>query len=72
MIGRDSGSTIRSRTRSGPAPSIFAASRSSRGIESKNRMSTITLNALAADGSQTAQNVSCRLMFSSGIRRIVR
>jgi hypothetical protein len=58
MIGRDIGSTIDQKSRNGPAPSTWAASKISRGRLSKNRLIRITLNAEAQAGSQTAQNVS--------------
>ena len=66
-IGFDSGRISAVNSRRLLAPSIRAASISSRGIESKYRFITRTLNAPAADGSQTAQNVFCRLIPSSGI-----
>ena len=54
-IGRDIGSTTEKNSRTGPAPSTFAASKISRGRLSKKRFTRITLNALAHCGSQTAQ-----------------
>ncbi len=52
--GRDMGSTIDHRVRSLPAPSISAASRTSLGSWSKNRLSRYRLKALATAGSQMA------------------
>jgi len=71
-IGFDSGSTRLTRIRTPPAPSILAASNSSRGSESKNRLITSTLNAFAAAGSHTAQYVLSRLTPRPGMSRIVR
>ena len=59
-IGFDSGRTSDVNSRRLLAPSIRAASISSRGIESKYRFITRMLNAPAACGSQTAQKVFCR------------
>ena len=56
-IGRDIGSTIDQNSRNGPAPSVRAASKISRGRLSKNRVTSRTLNAFAPAGSQTAQKV---------------
>ena len=72
MIGRDIGSTRYQNVAKAPAPSIFAASNSSRGSDSKNRVTSSTLNALAAAGSQTAQKVSMRFRPRIGRSRIVR
>src|SRR5262249_24332715 len=66
MIGRDTGSTIEQRIRSGDAPSISAASSSSRGIESKKRFNRNTKNPLAAAGNQIAQGVFSRSACSTG------
>ena len=55
MIGRDIGSTIDHSSRNGPAPSTRAASTSSIGMFSKNRLTSRTLNALAPAGSHTPQ-----------------
>ena len=54
-IGRDIGSTIDQNSRNGPAPSVRAASNTSRGRLSKNRFTSRMLNAFAAAGSQTAR-----------------
>ena len=54
-IGFDIGSTIDQNRRNGPAPSVFAASNTSRGSESKKRFTSRMLNAFAAVGSQTAR-----------------
>ena len=54
-IGRDIGSTIDQNMRNGPAPSVFAASNTSRGRLSKKRLTNRMLKAFAAAGSQTAQ-----------------
>src|SRR6516165_467980 len=67
MIGRDIGSTIDQSVLSGPAPSTAAACNSSSGIESKNRLSRNTLNAVATAGSQIAQGVSSRFHPKIGI-----
>ena len=55
MIGLLIGSTIDQNSRNGPAPSTWAASKISRGSESKNRVTSTTLNALAPAGSHTAR-----------------
>ena len=54
-IGRDIGSTTETKSRNGPAPSMRAASKISRGRLSKKRVTRTTLNALAPAGSQIAQ-----------------
>ena len=72
MMGLDIGSTSDHRIRIDPAPSIEAASRSSCGIESKNRFSRKMLKALATEGSQIAQGVSSRLTCSTGRSMTVR
>ena len=54
-IGFDIGSTIDKKSRNGPAPSMRAASKISRGRLSKKRLTSTTLNALAPAGSQMAQ-----------------
>ena len=54
-IGFDIGSTIETNSRNGPAPSMRAASKISRGRLSKNRFTSTTLKALAPAGSQIAQ-----------------
>ena len=59
-MGREMGSTIDHRVRIGLAPSIAAASRSSLGIESKNRLSRKMLKALVTEGSQIAHGVLSR------------
>ena len=71
-IGFDIGSTIDQKSRNGPAPSVRAASNTSRGRLSKKRLISTTLKALAPAGSQTAQNVLIREVPSSGGFRIVR
>src|ERR1700746_188618 len=48
-IGFDIGSTIRQKSWKGPAPSISAASKISRGRLSKNRVTRMTVKALAPD-----------------------
>ncbi len=55
MIGFDIGSTIDQSRRNGPAPSTRAASMSSRGMFSKKRLTSSTLNALAPAGNHTPQ-----------------
>ena len=54
-IGFDIGSTIDQNSRNGPAPSVLAASKISRGRLSKNRFTSRMLNAFAAIGSHTAR-----------------
>ncbi len=71
MIGLDIGRTMRQKIWNGPAPSIFAASNTSFGSASKNRVTSSTLNALAAPGSHTAQNVLIRFQCSSGMSSTV-
>jgi hypothetical protein len=71
-IGREIGSTILRRARSGDAPSIAAASISSEGIESKNRLSRKMLKALATEGSQMASGVPIRLTCKMGRLATVR
>ena len=56
-IGFDIGSTIDQNSRNGPAPSVRAASNTSRGRLSKKRFTRMTLNALAPAGSHTAQKL---------------
>ncbi len=56
-IGRDIGSTIDQNSRNGPAPSVRAASKTSRGRLSKKRLTSRTLKALAPAGSQIAQKL---------------
>jgi hypothetical protein len=51
----ESGNTIENKSRVGPAPSMRAASKSSRGRLSKNRFIKTTLKAVAPAGSQIAQ-----------------
>ena len=55
MTGFDIGSTIDSSRRNGPAPSTRAASMISLGMFSMNRLTRITLKALAPAGNQIAQ-----------------
>src|SRR2546423_13907188 len=57
-IGFESGSTIFQKRRNGPAPSMRAASKISRGRLAKKRLTSTTVNALAPAGSQTAQQGS--------------
>src|SRR3954452_1785521 len=66
MIGREMGSTTERRVRSGDAPSMAAAARSSVGIESKNRLSRKMLNALATEGSQIASGDPIRFRCRIG------
>ena len=54
-IGFDIGSTTDQNSRNGPAPSVLAASNTSRGRLSKNRFTSRMLNAFAAVGSHTAR-----------------
>ncbi len=53
-MGRDIGSTTDRKSRTGPAPSVRAASNTSRGRLSKKRFTSRMLNAFAAIGSHTA------------------
>src|SRR4029077_4996549 len=69
-IGFDIGSTILQKSWKGPAPSISAASKISRGRLSKKRVTRITLNALAPAGSHTAQYVSMNVWCTIGGRTI--
>ena len=66
------GSTIERRIRSGRAPSMDADSISSRGIESKNRLSRKMLKAFATDGSQMAAGVPIRFRCRIGRLATVR
>src|SRR5580692_13114315 len=65
-IGLEIGIMIDRRVRRGDAPSMAAASVSSAGIESKNRLSRKMLNPLATLGSQIAAGEPIRLMFTIG------
>src|SRR5438067_13214748 len=56
-IGFDIGSTIFVNSVNGPAPSMRAASKISRGRLSKKRFTITTLNALAPAGHHTAQEL---------------
>ena len=71
-IGLDIGRTIDQNSRNGLAPSTLAASNTSRGRPSKNRVISTTLNALAPDGSQTAQKLLISDVPTTGGLRIVR
>src|ERR1700761_3792861 len=80
ITGFDIGSTIDQKRRNGPAPSVCAASKTSRGRLSKKRITSTTLNALAPDGNHTAQKVlsrdppnprGCRIVRYSGISRTI-
>src|SRR6188472_1451448 len=70
--GLDIGSTTDQNSRNGPAPSVRAASNTSRGRLSKNRLTTMTLKADAPAGSHTAQKVSNRRTWTTGTSRTVR
>lgn len=72
MIGRETGSTIDQRIRAGEAPSIWAASSSSLGIESKKRLSRKMKNPLAAAGSQITHGVFSRSQPKIGMSLTVR
>ncbi len=54
-MGLDIGSTTDQKSRNGPAPSVRAASMTSRGRLSKNLFTNRMLNAFAAMGSHTAR-----------------
>jgi len=71
-IGRETGITTDHRMRTGPAPSSDAASSSSRGIESKNRLSSRMLNPFAAAGNHSAHGVLSRCQPRIGTSTMVR
>src|SRR4051812_38723245 len=71
-IGFDIGKTIDQKRRNGPAPSVRAASKTSRGRLSKKRLIKTTLKALAPAGNQTAQKVLINDWPSRGGFRMVR
>src|SRR5580698_4746338 len=71
-IGFDIGSTIDQNNRKWPAPSVRAASNTSRGRLSKNLLTIRMLNAFAPAGNQTAQYVLMRDVLMTGGCRTVR
>src|SRR5258707_10210250 len=71
-IGLDIGRTTDQKSRKVLAPSTLAASNTSRGRLSKNRVTSTTLNALAPDGSQTARKLLMSDVPTSGGVRDVR
>lgn len=71
-MGREIGSTTERSVRIGLAPSMAAASRSSRGMESKKRFSRKMLKALVTEGSQITHGVLSRLRSKTGRSSTVR
>src|ERR1044072_7597783 len=71
-IGREIGRTTERRGRMEGGPAIEAASSSSCGIESKNRLSRKMLNAFVTDGSQIAHGLLRRFRSKIGTSSTVR
>ena len=71
-IGRDIGSTIDQNSRNGPAPSTVAASNTSRGRLSKNRLHQHDVERARAGGQPTPSRVDAGDGAASGTSRTVR